>query len=169
MNPSASILPLLALLALVLPPTAGHALPSDRKQAIELEADSADIDDKLGVSTYSGHVEITQGSLRIRADKLVVRRHKKRGARLVATGSPVRFRQLPARGKPPITGQARRAEYDTDSELLILSGDAVLKQGKDTFRNDRIVYDRVKGVVKAGKVASGKTRVHIRIEPDHAK
>jgi lipopolysaccharide export system protein LptA len=43
-------------------------------------------------------------------------------------------------------------------------GDAVLIQGKDSMRSDRIVYDRVKSVVKAGAAAKGKQRVRISIE-----
>ncbi len=148
-------------------PLTGLALQSDRTRPIQLEADSADINEKTGVSVYTGHVDITQGSMHIRAHKLVVEQHKGQGARLVATGKPVYFRQRPDPGKPEVKGHARRAEYNTGSELLILTGNAVLKQGKDSFSNDRIVYDRVKGVVKAGKSAKGKDRVKITIDPNN--
>ncbi len=168
-TPSRPLLPALLLASLYLAPLPGHALQSDREQPIDLEADSAEIDDKRGVSIYTGHVEITQGSMHIRADKLVVEQHRGKGTRLIATGRPMHFRQLPAPGKPPVRGHALRAEYDTGSELLILSGNAVLQQGKDRFANDRIVYDRVKGVVRAGRSAKGKTRVRITIDPNPSR
>jgi lipopolysaccharide export system protein LptA len=47
----------------------------------------------------------------------------------------------------------------------IASGDAVVIQGKDTFKSDRITYDRVKSVVKGGAAAKGKERVRIRVDP----
>ncbi|OQX44175.1 MAG: lipopolysaccharide transport periplasmic protein LptA, partial [Candidatus Sedimenticola endophacoides] len=50
-----------------------------------------------------------------------------------------------------------------DSEILYLIGDAVLSQGKDSFKSDRITYDRVKAVVKAGASAKGKQRVRATI------
>ncbi len=148
-------------------PLAGLALQSDRSRPIQLEADSADINEKTGISVYTGHVDITQGSMHIRAHKLMVEQRKGKGTRLIATGKPVYFRQRPDPGKPEVEGHALRAEYNSGSELLILTGNAVLKQGKDSFSNDRIVYDRVKGRVKAGKSAKGKSRVKITIDPNN--
>ena len=43
--------------------------------------------------------------------------------------------------------------------------EAELRQGRDSFRSDRIVYDRVRSVVKAGAAAQGKQRVRISIQP----
>ena len=62
--------------------------------------------------------------------------------------------------------RARRIEYDIASEEIVLQGKAVLEQGKDRFASDRIVYDRKRGLVKAGARAKGRQRVHIRIDPD---
>ena len=56
-------------------------------------------------------------------------------------------------------------EYRFDSEELLLTGDAVVLQGKDTFKSDRITYDRVRSVVKGGAAAKGKERVRITVDP----
>ena len=40
-------------------------------------------------------------------------------------------------------------------------------QGTDTFRSDRIVYDRLNARVKAGTSAQGKERVRIHITPQN--
>ena len=55
-------------------------------------------------------------------------------------------------------------EYDVDGDELMLIDEAELRQGRDSFRSDRIVYDRVRAVVKAGAAAKGKQRVRISIE-----
>lgn len=154
-----------ALLALLLIALAAPAvaLESDREQAIELAADSVDIDEGKGVSVYRGDVDLRQGSIRLRADVVTVHQDKRRPSRIVAQGRPVRFQQQSAKGL--VKGEARQVEYEVASENLVLSGDAVLVQGNDRMRSDRIVYDRVRSVVKAGAAAKGKQRVQISIQP----
>ena len=46
---------------------------ADRNKPIELEADSVIVDDAKKISTYIGNVVLTQGTLVIHADKLIVR------------------------------------------------------------------------------------------------
>ena len=45
-------------------------------------------------------------------------------------------------------------------------GNAVLFQGKDSFRSDRITYDRKSGILKGGTSAQGKRRVQVTIEAE---
>lgn len=151
-----------ALLALCLLAVAAQALESDRRQPIELAADSVDIDEGKGVSVYRGDVDLRQGSMRVQADVITVHQQGRKPTKVVADGRPVKFRQQSERG--PVEGEARRVEYSIDSENLVLSGDALLVQGKDRMRSDRIVYDRERSVVKAGAAAKGKQRVQISIE-----
>jgi lipopolysaccharide export system protein LptA len=153
--------PLLALMLIFASP-AVFALESDKEQPIELAADSVDIDESTGMSTYRGDVDLRQGTIRVRADVVTVHQNKRKPTKIIAEGGPVKFQQRSDKG--PIKGEARRVEYEVNSENLILIGDAVLTQGKDSMRSDRIVYDRVKSVVKAGAAAKGKQRVRISIE-----
>lgn len=154
--------PLFALLFLLAAGTV-PALESDREQPIELAADSVDIDEGKGVSIYRGDVDLRQGSIRLRADVVTVHQAERKPTRIVAEGQPVKFQQQSAEG--PVRGEARRVEYEVNSENLVLIGDALLVQNRDSMRSDRIVYDRVKSVVKAGAAAQGKQRVRISIEP----
>lgn len=142
---------------------AAAALESDREQPIELAADSVDIDEGKGVSVYRGDVDLRQGSIRLRADVVTVHQSGRRPSKVVAEGRPVKFQQQSTKG--PVKGEARRVEYEVDSANLVLIGDALLVQDKDSMRSDRIVYDRVKSVVKAGAAAQGRQRVRISIEP----
>ncbi len=139
------------------------ALPGDKDQAVEIEADSVDIDESKGTSVYQGRVELTQGSIRLQADRVTVLQRGNKPSKILAEGQPVRFRQLESEQKGYVTGAARRAEYQLTSEELVLIGDAVLTQGKDSFKSDRIVYDRVRAKMKAGAAAQGKQRVKITI------
>ena len=143
---------LVLALALALFGTAVTALESDRDQPIELAADSVDIDEGKGLSTYKGDVDLRQGTMRLRADVVTVYRRGRKTSKIVAEGRPVKFQQQSNKG--PVKGEARRMEYEVDSENLLMAGEAVLIQGKDSMRSDRIVYDRVRAVVKAGAAAS---------------
>ena len=155
---------LIALLLLLLSPLAASALESDKKQPIYIEADNVEIDDGKGVSVFQGNVDVTQGSVHFTADKVVVTRTEGKADHIRATGNPVTFKQDQEGGKEPIRGRSRAIEYDTDSEMVHMIGDSVLYQGKDSFKSDRISYDRTKSLVRAGASAKGKQRVRISIE-----
>ena len=156
---------LLAALLLTLCAPQAMALSTDKDQPIDIVADSVDIDEARGTSTYTGNVEINQGSIRLQADKVVVEHRPDQPRKVNATGAPAKFRQLPDNSKEYITGSAKQLQYRLDSEELLLNGDAQLNQGKDKFKSDRIVYDRVRAVVKAGAAAQGKERVRVTIQP----
>ncbi len=155
---------LLAAVILMLAPMRLLALASDSAQPIYMEADGVEIDDGTGISIYEGNVVVDQGSIHLTADKVVVTRKPNGENFIVATGNPTTFRQKTDDGGL-VKGRSKRAEYDTGSEVIVLIGDAVVVQGKDSFASDRIVYDRVKGQVRAGAKAKGKQRVRVTIQP----
>lgn len=155
----AALLP--AILLLPLGPV--QALESDKDQPISIEADSVDLDDRKGQSVYKGNVELSQGSIRIKADSITVSQRQGKSDHILATGRPVSFQQQSDGNKGMITGKARRVEYDANSDILYLIDAASLTQGKDSFKSDRITYDRAKAKVMAGASAEGKKRVKVTI------
>ena len=62
------------------------ALESDSEQPVYIESDKAVYDEKKDISTYTGNVHATQGSINIDGDQLVV--YMKNGTieHLVSTG-----------------------------------------------------------------------------------
>jgi len=154
--------PLLTLLLLVATSSV-VALESDSQQPIELAADSVDIDEGKGLSIYKGDVDLRQGTIRLRSDIVTVYQIGLDPQKVVAEGRPAKFEQRLEKGL--VKGEARRMEYEVNSDNIILIGDAIVIQGKDSVRSDRIVYDRINSVVKAGAAAKGKQRVKISIQP----
>jgi lipopolysaccharide export system protein LptA len=148
---------------------AARALESDKDQPIDLEADSVELDEGKELSVYSGNVVLKQGTLQVRADKVTVKHQGTKPVRVEAEGRPVRFQQLPDKATEPVRGEALTTVYEVNSSELVLKGNAVLSQGRDTFRSDRIVYDRVKAVIKGGAAAKGKERVRITVDPKGRK
>ncbi|MES9943832.1 MAG: lipopolysaccharide transport periplasmic protein LptA [Candidatus Thiodiazotropha sp.] len=154
---------LISLLCIAQP---GLALESDKDQPMQLEADSLSIDEASGVVLYEGSVEVTQGSLKIWAERLWVHRRQGKTEKVIGEGNPVRFRQLIEQGGEEARGEARRVEISLEHDELLLIDDALLEQGNNHFRSDRIIYNRGKALVRAGSSAQGKQRVQVVIEPE---
>lgn len=160
---------ILAAAALLFAGTAA-ALPTDRNQPIHLSADRADINDHTGVSVFTGHVVLSQGSMRLWSDTLTVYHDKQdRITRMVAEGNPVRFREQPKAKGEPITGSAQRVDYDVATRVVVLEQNAQLTQGHNRFQGPRIEYDRNGDVVKATSAGGKSGRVEITLQPKTAK
>ena len=127
-----------------------NALPEDREQPIHLQADQASFDQRTGVSVYQGHVEVSQGTMYLAADKATVY-FDENGVfqRMEAVGSPTQFRYQPSRKKPRIDGVGDRIEYDAVKAKVWVSGNAKFSQGDDTFSGKEIEYDLTTDVVSA--------------------
>ncbi len=155
------LLPVLFLVPRYLP-----ALESDYKEPLYLEADSAELFEATSVSVYTGNVFVRQGSMELRGDQVTVHHDStRRPAFIIVTGGPVTYLQQVEGEKEKVEAAALRVEYDRAKDQLTLIGQAVLFQGEDTFRNDRIVYNRMQNQLKAGTIAEGKERVQITISP----
>lgn len=142
---------------------AAYALSSDPEQPMEIEADEAEVDEERGLTEYRGAVVVNQGSIRIQADTVTVHDGKNGFEKVVLTGKPARFRQRPDNSNEYIKASARRIEYITPKNLLLLIDQASVKQGNDLFSGNRISYDTKRNKVKARKAKSGKERVKITI------
>ena len=157
-------------MALVAPPPL-QALKSDAKQPIYIEADSAELDDANNTTTYTGNVILTQGTLRLSGDTITIRQRSanKEGDwdHLEVIGRPARLEQeMEGKRGRYVRGRSDRIEYLKGSDLLHFIGHAVVVQGRDTFRSDRITYDRLNSLVKGGAAAKGKRRIRITIQSE---
>lgn len=114
-------------------------------------------------SIYNGNVILVQGSINLKASKVIVYNFQSDDAHIVATGNQVSFSQKQDNSADLIKGRANKVEYGINSARLELTGKGSLVKGKNTFRNDKIIYDREKAIVKAGTSAKGKERVKITI------
>lgn len=160
-----SLIRLFITLACLTGATAVPALSTDKDQPISIEADSADIDDNKGISVYKGNVVVTQGSLSLWADTVTVHSPNRNLQKLVAQGTPARFQQRPNGEQEDMRAQARKMEYSTETEKLLLLDGAHLWQSKNEFSGNRIEYDTVNDTVTASKAPSGKERVQVIIQP----
>lgn len=148
--------------------TPAHALSTDSRQAIHVEADHANIDQKTGTSIYTGKVMITQGSLQINATEITVYTLKGKLQKIIAKGTPATYRQRPDNKDTDIVANAREIEFQADRNIAIFTQDARLQQGGNVFKSDHILYNIGKNKVDAGK-SGGGDRVLITIQPPAEK
>ena len=152
-----------ALIAAVSAATA-VALPDDRRQPINLEADNASFDQRSGESVYRGNVVLTQGSMRVSADLAKVTLTAGKLQKMEASGAPIQFSYQPSADRPPIQGQGKQVVFNATDNTVIVSGDAKFTQGQDVFRGEKITYDLARDIVNAqGGGDSG--RVIITLQP----
>ncbi len=144
---------------------AAGAAPQDAEGPVQVEANRADLDQNTGESIYYGEVVVTQGRLRLDAEKVIILTPKAGPQSITSTGAPARFVQQPAAGEDLVTGEAARMDYDMDRRYLILQGDAVLHRGEDLFRSEHIEYDLNARLIQAGDPHSDRARVRMTIQP----
>jgi lipopolysaccharide export system protein LptA len=152
--------------------TAGNSFAekADRDQPVNLAADSMTVDDARQVSIYQGNVILTQGTLAIRGDKLVVREDAQGFQSSTAYGNPASFRQKREGLDEFVEGYAGRIEYDGNTDKLQLFTNARIKRNDDEVRGSYIAYDgkteffEVVGGPK-DSAAAGSGRVRAVIQP----
>jgi lipopolysaccharide export system protein LptA len=159
------LLPLLALCSLP-----ALAEKGDREKPVHLEADNVTLDDIKKVSVFEGNVLLIQGTLALRADRLEARQDGDGLQNVIASGSPVSFRQKRDGVEEYIEGFASQAEYDNVKSQLRLIGNARLRKGGDEIRGSQITYDAktefYKVVGQEGTVGpNSRVRVIIRPKP----
>jgi len=159
--PLAIVLVLLALPAL--------AEQADSAKPTQIEANKMSANDAQRTNIFEGNVIVTRGTLRIQADRIVVRQDKDGNQSATATGNPVRFRQRQD-AKPPekegawMEGEAKRVELDDKAGRVELFESARVNRGGDEVTGDYILVDQKSDffTVTPGK---GEGRVRATIQP----
>ncbi len=122
---------------------------SSSKDPIAISADTLEFDYKGRVLSYKGNVIAIQGDMKLQADKVNVT--------LNATGQSQQLREVTAIGKVRLEKGARwatagRAVFDQTQRRVVLSENAVLQDGLNQVRGDRVIgyLDEARWVVEGG-------------------
>jgi len=154
--------------------TGVYAERADREKPINIEADRVSVDESKTKkeSVFEGNVTMTQGTLMLRADKVIVKQDAQGFNYAIAYGKPAYIRQKVEDADEYAEGFADRLEYDGKADKVQMFGAARVKKGVDEARGDYISYDAVSGyyqVIGGGKVAgtpgNPEGRVRAVIQP----
>ncbi|EIN85745.1 lipopolysaccharide transport periplasmic protein LptA [Escherichia coli PA22] len=91
--------------------------------------------------TFTGNVIVTQGTIKINADKVVVTRPGgEQGKEVIdGYGKPATFYQMQDNGKP-VEGHASQMHYELAKDFVVLTGNAYLQQVDSNIKGDKITY-----------------------------
>lgn len=155
----------LLLLAAALAAGPVLAKSTDRQQPMDINADNSDaLMEDNGVSVLQGNVRIRQGTLQVDADRAEIHRRDGDIERIVLTGAPARLRQVSDSGEP-LDARARTVTYTMSDEVMVLTGDVVIRQPRGTLRGETVRYDIDTGRLHGGGDGQGVT---LRILPKSA-
>lgn len=143
------------------------ALESDRQQALEVNADSTNGILGDGVTVLSGHVEIRQGTLLIRADRAEVDKTDGKVRQITLQGEAA-FLQQQIEELGLVRAWASSIQYQVGSGLVLLSGNARVEHPQYAVSGDQLRYDLNVQHFEGVGTADGNGRVHIRLDPEVA-
>lgn len=136
-------LPLFVLATCAIVPSV-RAERADRDKPVNLEANRITIDDAKKTQLLEGNVQLVQGTLVIRADKIIVSQDANgfnKGTAFAANNRLATFRQKREGRDEYIEGEAERIEYDGRVDKVELFNRAYIKSGQDEVRGQYIAYD----------------------------
>ena len=143
------------------------ARSDDSSKPINIKANSAEINDATGISVYRGNVVVSQGSMVLTGDQVILETADKKVKKLTSTGNLSTFKQTTDDGKT-IHAEAKKMVYKITANKIILTDSAKLTEGGNSFASDRIVFYTDKEIVSAGS-SEGDERVNITVYPETLK
>lgn len=117
---------------------------ADRDKPIHVEANSLQVDDEKRIQILEGDVLLTQGTLLIKAKRMVITEDHQGFQYGVATGGPkgkAYFRQKREGRTDYVEGESERIEYNTRIEVAEFFQQAWIKSGQDLIKGNYIWYD----------------------------
>lgn len=156
------LLTILALLSLGV-----KATNEDSKQPIDIKAYTVVIDEKKGLSVYTGDAQVTQGSLELSAENIQVFSNNKAVNKVLAKGTKnkrAHYKQNQPNQPRFIEATAINITYLIEKEFVHLRGKAHLVQGFDSFSGATLDYDIKNDKVIAEKSEDGSERVRFKIK-----
>nr|WP_232043110.1 lipopolysaccharide transport periplasmic protein LptA [Candidatus Erwinia haradaeae] len=117
------------------------SLTADFSQPIHIHADHQMIDIIKNIATATGNVLVTQGSIKLTADKIILNRPGGDNQKIFidADGSLTTFYQMQENGKP-IKGHAKQIHYELNTNKVELNGNAYLEQLNSNIQCDHLIY-----------------------------
>ena len=136
---------------------------ADREKPMNITADHCDFDQKTMKSVCTSHVVVVQGSMTIRADRLVISQDADGNQFAQGEGKPVRFRQKLDKSPDWLEAESLRFDYDGKKGFLQLLDKAWVRKSQDVVVGDHITYDLNSELYQVKSNPGG--RVNITITP----
>ena len=120
---------------------AAYAEKSDRQKPINISSDRGSEDHNKQEAVFEGNVVLTQGTLRVDANRIVIKRDNDGFNYAIAYGNPAKFRQKQDNADQFVDGIAQRIEYNGKDDIVQLFEKAKLNRGQDELTSNYIQYN----------------------------
>ena len=138
------------------------ARTSDRNQPMDIEAARSDCGlGENATCTFTGNATITQGTLRIVAEKAVVVQAAGKPSRAQFSGGVTLQQEMDDGDK--IDARSANVDYDMRNEVIVFTGNVTITQNRGSLSGERVVYNLKTGQLESG--GNGGGRVKMRILP----
>lgn len=146
--------------------SSANAEDPDAQKPIEIKADQLQFSNKQGKSIYIGHVVITQGSMELKGDKVILFHPQQKIQKVEVLGQLAQFKKYLAADKKWIQGHAQTIIYWAQNSKIRLTGQAFLQQGEDNqISGPELIYDLKQQTLQAQPTRTEKSRIHVIIQP----
>lgn len=134
-----------------------------RSQAIKIDSDRWELDQRQGTARYSGSVTVTHAGLRLDAEVVTAFQDNAGLDRIVAEGEPVRVEYQGASGTL-LTGRCERLTYRVGEARLLFEGRVHVRRAGDQLQADTLRYDLATETAQAeGGPTEGRVRMIIEV------
>lgn len=155
---------LIILAALAIPASGLQAQPAAKPVAgnsnapINISSDSfqADLNSKLG--TWSGNVIVTQADMKLRANTVRMTTVNGKADKVTATGNVV----VDSPKSGIVTGE--NGVYAVAPRTVVMTGNVVLKKGKDVMRGAQLTVNLATGQAVLGGGVKGQSQGSTRVQ-----
>lgn len=149
-------------LALLAASGGAGARTSDRNQPMDIEAARSDCGlGENATCTFTGNATITQGTLRIVAERAVVVQAAGKPSRAQFSGGVTLQQEMDDGDK--IDARSANVDYDMRNEVIVFTGNVTITQNRGSLSGERVVYNLKTGQLESG--GNGGGRVKMRILP----
>ncbi len=158
---------IIAIALIGLAALSASAEKADAGKRAVIDYDTLLVDEVTQITTLTGNVIVTKGSLVLRAEKAVLKQSPEDDIHVTLTtsaGKTASFRQKRDGGPDLwVEGEAQRIEYDERSAVVKLFGGARIRQLEggnmtDEIKSEYITYDSLREVFAARNDPSGASK-----------
>ena len=145
------------------------ARTDDRDQPIHITADTAELNDKTGISIYRGDVVMIQGTTTLTGDVVTIHSKDNQVNKVISVGALATYEETTDDGDE-IYAEAEEMVYNRLESKIDLYRKAKVTEEDNIFRSEHIRYFIEEELIEAGnpsvEKSDKKERVNMTIIPD---
>ena len=155
------ILLLLALITYVFASSQAFARSDDSEKPIHITADTAELNDKTGVSIYRGDVEMVQGTTILTGDVITVYTKDGQVSKMISIGELATYQETTDDGDI-VYAESEEMIHNSAEKKIELFRRGKITQVGNVIKSDYILYLTEEGLSDTG---TKKDRINIIIQP----